>query len=484
MNNCQKVSINYDLYFYLSNLANACKLDLELLEKGSVGETFKLKVTGIPNLRDYYVVKTLAVNSQSNREKEILQLISQDMIKGNAPLLFPFLYTSYVCGNTLHLVMQPAEVSLSKVITGKSIEWWATTLYQLSKAIYYLEEKQINHNDLTFDNIMFQNFSDDYLELALMLIDFGTASQGYYHHARYPPFIIGRDLNYFLYILIFRGAVQGYFPIKLAEELRPFLRWENIPPLYNENKFDYGLRRTNIAQPNWNTSGKHISRWLAKFYPFVTDRCSMSRLNKLYGVGIGSIIGDTLNDTDIKYTLNLMDTILSNNRTISREFRHPKHVWPIVILYHYNDCSAVIENINVDSEYETIVSVFFSCLIHKLINNIDLDTAISECLEIIQKYSKTLYEAIKSTQTSDNIEIDDNDINSTISAIMWVIQNTDTFEDALIRVERLLGNTLNRSIVGAIAGAIYGFENIPSELLKKIKDIELIKDKIATLAQC
>ncbi|KKM17862.1 hypothetical protein LCGC14_1671500 [marine sediment metagenome] len=302
MVDCSRVWINHELYYHLAGMADPCHTarwigSMEPAGEGTVGKIYKASLTleNIPKLRNYYIIKTQKVSERSNREKRIMKMISDDLLAERAPLLFPFLYLDYVCENTLYLVVQPAEISLGDVIAQNvqmSIEWWAETLYQLAKAVYYLEEKQINHNDLTFDNIMFQNQSEDYEDIALMIIDFGSAVHGHQPHNGLPPFVLGRDLNYFLYMLIYNGVPKGYFPEKLSNELFPLLMWENIKAYHNEDPYVYNLRRANILHHNWRTSGKHLSRWLAKYYPFVTERCSLDRLDKLYGAGIGAVVGD------------------------------------------------------------------------------------------------------------------------------------------------------------------------------------------------
>nr|QBK87631.1 MAG: ADP-ribosylglycohydrolase [Marseillevirus LCMAC201] len=569
--------------------------------QGTVGKVYKASITlgDIPKLRDYYIIKTQQISERSNREKEVMRLISDDLLLEKAPLLFPFLYLDYVCENTVYLVMQPAEISLAdaiaqKVYTDMSIRWWAETLYQLAKAVYYLEEKQINHNDLTFNNIMFQNLSKDYKELALMVIDFGSVVHGNHPHSGLPSFTLGRDLNYFLYILFNTGVKKGFFPKTLADELFPFLKWEDIKRFPNEDNYKYDLRRANIFHHNWNTSGKHISRWLAKYYPFVTDRCSLDRLDKLYGTGIGAVIGDafgmpiefdynhkliinkmypsgkfegllsawdlpagTFTD-DTQISLALIDAIMSEDRflipsAVAREFKkwadsepidigaHNSKVfnamerdgsnweqvsyaayqenptsasngatmraWPIPILHHYSPYTQVIDNaikqaqvshMNSDSVY---AAVFVSCLIHRLINGALLENAIGDCLSLVKDYiSEELYKALDSAHLLKYTELNGGTgwIVHTMSVVMWSLRNTDTFAAAIIRSANVNGDTdTNASITGAIAGALYGFNDIPPEWLKDInqsndwnrwKDqqmtIERFKDRIATLAQC
>ena len=265
---CSKFWINRELYYKLQGMANPCNMKnwlgpQTLADQGTVGKVYKAPITlkGLPNLRAHYIIKTLHVNESSNLEKKVMRMISDDMLIGAAPLLFPFLYLDYVCENTLHLVMQPAEVSLGAVISSRmSMEWWIEVLYQLSRAVEYLERKKINHNDLTFENIMFQNVSRNPNDIALMLIDFGSAVQGYPRSSRRgfiaPNFVLGRDMNYFLYILIFNRII----PDKLSRELYPLLAWEEVRPIPGEDPYILGLRRANLSHDNWNTSGEYLSK--------------------------------------------------------------------------------------------------------------------------------------------------------------------------------------------------------------------------------
>ena len=599
MVDCSKVWINHELYYRLGDMANPCNASkwIESAGEGTVGSAYKAEIVlpDVPKLRDYYIIKTQPVSSRATREKKIMHMISNDLLEEKAPLLFPFLYIDYVCENSLHFVMQPAEISLAEVIEdNKSVEWWAETLYQLAKAVYYLEENQINHNDLTTENIMFQSISDNYKDLALMLIDFGSAVQGHKPHDGLPSFTLGRDLNYFLYMLIYNGLKDGYFPEQLGTQLYPMIMWNKLQPQHNEDPYMFGLRKVNITSHNWRTSGKNISRFLAEHYPFVSDRCSLDRLDKLYGVGIGATIGDafgmpiefdhqnkqiikkmypsadfdgllswaelppgTFTD-DTQMSMALVDAMLSEGRTllpsaVAREFKkwfdsepidvgaHTQNVlgnmkidgsnweevafeayqekpgsaangatmrtWPTAVLHHFDHYSRVVDStikqaqvthMNADAVY---AAVFVSCLIHRLINGSKLIESIDDCLKLVKKHlSDELYNAISKGHTLKYKDLNGGTgwIVNTMNVVMWSIRNTDTFRDAIIRSANVRGDTdTNASITGAIAGALYGFNEIPQAWLVYLNKknewnewngeqmtIARLKDRIATLAQC
>ena len=297
MTDCNKLWINNELHTYLTNVANPCNQEwintIEDLTVGTIGKVYKVSLkVNIPNLHPHYAIKSQPLTENATREKKILKLVSDHMLSEKAPLLFPFLYMDYVCENTIYFLMPLAEKSLATVLKDQKfpVKWWAELLYQLSKAVYYLEEVNINHNDLTLENIMFQVANGDFSEFAITVIDFGSAVHGHKSHNNLPPFVLGRDLNYFLYNLI----VYNVLPQELGDRLKQFIMWEKYPRGQNEDPFIYGLRCTNLIHHNWRSSGKNISRWLAHEYPFVTDRCNLKKLDKINGVGFGAIVGDAL----------------------------------------------------------------------------------------------------------------------------------------------------------------------------------------------
>lgn len=597
MSNCNRFRINHKLKKDLGKLADPCDpstwiTGISTLSGGTKGRIHQIAIKGFDN---FYILKEQAITKAANIEKQVLKLLSTDMLIGNSPILFPYLYLDYVCNNSLYFVQQPAQITLLEALQQKrSVEWWAAVIYQLAQAIYTLEEHQINHNDLTLENIMFQNLSDNHDDIALMVIDFGTVVIGNKTHNNYPKFTIGRDLNYFLYMLIYDGVNKGYFPKKLADELHPFLIWKNIPKQNGETEYLYGLRRTNIDRNNWMSSGKHIARWTAKFYPHVTDRCSLERLDKLYGTGIGAVVGDALGmpiefdytsqvivksmhrsgkfegllsafdvpagtfTDDTQMSLALIDAIMAESRqvvpsAVAREFKRwvdsepldvgthtglvfsmmsddgsdwldavetafaekpdsaangaTMRTWPIPVVDHYKSIDDVVNDVitqaytshmNDDAVY---AAVFVSCLIHKLINGFEYSVAKKDSLARVEDYiSEELYNAIAYASKLKYSELKGGSgwIVHTMTVVMWSIERTDSFANALVRAANVRGDTdTNASITGAIAGAMYGYNQIPKKWLAAIDKpneynvwggiqitTEVLKDRIATIAHC
>lgn len=594
--NCNTLLINEQLDSFLKNLTNPCDMyswisHFEKIQGGSVGVTFKVYLkNNIPFNREYYILKKQQISTSTTIEKNILKIISEDMKRQNAPLLFPYLYIDYVCNNDIYMLMQPALISLEKILRYKvqNINWWVTFLYQISKAIYYLEEKNINHNDLTYENIMFQNLTDNYNDMVIMIIDFGSAVinnvKGFTH------FTIGRDLNYFLYMLIYDGVPKGYFPKDLADKLHPFLVWNDIP-YKGEIPYDYGLKRVNISQHNPNTSGKFISRFLSLNFPFVTEKCKPQNIEKIFGLGFGAIIGDILGTpfkqdhnnihyidkifspsffkrsnslkleigsfTDSKVSICLIKAIMTNDRqiipsSVIKELKHllkdhnflfDKYIksilkninndnnnwkqvvkdvnkksniistsallraWPIAILYHnlhYKDAieasilQAKITDVNKDIIYS---SVFLVILIHSLLNDMPLDDAIEKATSYIKRHiTKNLLHILTQGHNIkyEKLKSEHNNLYNTMNIIIWCIKNTYSFKDALLKAVNIKGDTtINTSLTGTIAGALYGFNNIPYEWVETLNNpnknnivykeqiTELkLKEILLTLAQC
>lgn len=600
---CSQLWINIDLYNYLSSQANPCEgqvyqIKEKLIEKQDalIYKIF-LNIPSIVKLkfppRDFYILKVLPISTSSNNEADILELLSREMLENNAPLLFPFLYKRWVCENKLYLLMQPAEFTLVDNLPS-NLEGWVEFLYQLARAVYFLENHKINHNDINLNNIMLQTL---YPVLSIMLIDYGSAVKDTKVHSNLPSFTLGRDLNYFLYEMIYSGIPNGYFPEAL-KKMENFITFTPpiIKPAPNEDPYLYGLKLVNITKPNPKTSGKNISRWLAENYKIQGGKCDSGRLNLLLGVGVGAVVGDafgmplefdydfegpvekmhasedfhglmseyylppgTFTD-DTQMALALIDSILVNKRIdpqkiaahfvkwynghpfdvgaytssilskiktdgsnwkeISEEMYQKKpdsaangavmRTWPIPI-FHINDSVSVVArsaliqaNTTHFNDDSAQAAVFVSVLIHKIINGLNLNQAIEESYDVIKDdISYELQLAI-----NDSYKLDYKDLTGgsgwiidTMSVVMWCIRNTHNFKDAIVAAANVKGDTdTNASITGGIAGALYGFNDIPNDWLDALRknktnlwplkgnrtliSLDVLKNIIETLAGC
>lgn len=249
---CKWVNINMKLYNYLQLLANPCIIkdeSLVYLRKETNGTLYKsdILVPNISNLNNPYNIKKMDINDNSITEKQILNEISRDILSTIAPKLFPFIYQNYTCMNEIYLILQPSQMTINNVINiigGDKImiQWWIEILYQVSKAVEYLESKQINHNNLTLDTITLQYNTTDYNNVAIMLIDFGKATKN--------NFKIGKDmLDIFLHLI----------------------NNSDVPQFVKNIIYNYNMENGYI--PNSNNplliSGKRVSIWLGKKYPFL-----------------------------------------------------------------------------------------------------------------------------------------------------------------------------------------------------------------------
>lgn len=63
----------------------------------------------------------------------------------------------------------------------------------------------------------------------------------------------------------------------------------------------------------------------------------------------------------------------------------------------------------------------------------------------------------------------------TLNAALWCLTNTDNYRDCVITAVNLGEDTdTTASVAGALAGAVYGFDSIPTEWIEKLRGRELI----------
>lgn len=275
--------INEKLYKRLNTIVNPTIIDawlgsLHILNSGSIGtiSKAKIKLKGIPHLKEYYIVKTQPKTKQTMIETLVLRILSNKIINGTIPELFTFLYKDLIIDETVYFIMEPNNITLGQVLdkyTKPSIEWWSSLLYQISLAVFYLEELEINHNDLTFDNIMLKQYTTKPEKIEIVIIDFGSAVIRKSVKMGLPNFVLGRDLNYFLYIL---SNTYG-FPSDLKTKLDHFIFINDESILTNDHVSN--IKHVNISTSNWKTSGKNLKNWLAKYCPVPENVIVMNEIN-------------------------------------------------------------------------------------------------------------------------------------------------------------------------------------------------------------
>lgn len=197
---CNKYKINFDLWNYFEDLANPCNLKLS-------GTKINIDAD-IPDLQPFYIHTVYPLTDNVIKGKHILKMLSDQMQSGVAPLIFPFIYGSFVCNNSLHLILQPYYLSLSLIKPIYPVSWWVEVIYQIAKGVEYLESQGINHNNLEPINITFQNYSFDPDQIIMMITEFSKSST-----LNFAP---GKDMLQLLNSLIQKNLLQP----ELINELR------------------------------------------------------------------------------------------------------------------------------------------------------------------------------------------------------------------------------------------------------------------------
>lgn len=151
-------------------------------------------------------------------------------------------------------------------------------LFQIAEAIRILESYNMNHNDLFDENIMINPETMD-----VAIIDFGSVN--------YENFVYGRDLNYYLYILI-----HETLPVEdWVEELETLvLRKPGLIKTEQETDFQYGIRQTNIELPNKKTSGFEIMVWCLSKNKHVSGRFTPSFYEMVSRSYVGAFVGNAV----------------------------------------------------------------------------------------------------------------------------------------------------------------------------------------------
>lgn len=231
MISCKKINIDEQLYQQLRGLANPCQYK-----------------------NDNLLTIKRPLSPRSTNEKNLLKTLSKQMWMGTCPKLFPFLYLNYVCGNDLFLVFKKDDGVLTK---SSDTAWWVNVLFQIAKSVAHLESMSINHNNLHPENIRFQNFSTNPNHVAISIVNFENIGGDFY---------FGKDLNFFLYTLIF-GPIG--VPEELGNKLKPLILYKREATVYGESEFQYGMRRTRIEINNNKLSGDNLAKLLHVWFPGV-----------------------------------------------------------------------------------------------------------------------------------------------------------------------------------------------------------------------
>jgi len=436
---CNVINVNTDLY--------------QLLEKRPVNTLDELYdiIKPYPNVD--IVEQSIANTNQAN----ILYNLTDLMFNYKVPMLYPFLYGKYVFNNSLFMIVKkplgPNLLETSK--TRHDSVWWAAVLYQIAKAIWYLEEMNIYITNLSLKTVYFQisNNLNDLDNIAIMITDFSKA-------------------------FISNGRREGHLALQpFLQEIMPFLPTELQQLLNSIN----------------NYTGKNITQFLGLRYSIVSDKCSLFSLNKINGVSIGALFGN-IYGTPLKYAteykppflpiaptkLNgyyscktscipvsgvFTEPIYHSLNIINKQYMHLdlytlSSMWVYALMYYkIGSVENVIEQIKLDYPntqsdlllaHQFIGVLTFYCL---NADKIDIDAILENSLKHFPKI-------VSNNQRP--LEI--NTLDDILKGLVWSLKtiniNKDMWVESVKKVAEIQGLTdLMCSLVGNIIGALCGYKD-------------------------
>ena len=115
---------------------------------------------------------------------------------------------------------------------------------------------------------------------------------------------------------------------------------------------------------------------------------------------------------------------------------------------------------------------------YNLIKYIDYDKYFRK--EIISEYSRIIKDDINELSLEEIQST--NNVVDTLEAVIWIILNTETYNQAIVGAINLGGDTNTiGALVGAVAGVLYGVDNIPNKWMDSIKKKDFINNIILNL---
>lgn len=192
MYKCENIGLDIDFYIRLNQAPISVVIDLlKPMDEYTEISDLRQQIFKIVQKASYVMIKR-PLTKESINEKRFYNKITKDMLNSKVPFLFQMLYMNFVIENEQYLVFNTPNISLNylKDSANHSLftaKWWSTFLYQIARAIKYLEEEEITHNFLGIDAINFYVYPTTPDDIGIMISSF----------QRSPLFIKGRDLMYF-----------------------------------------------------------------------------------------------------------------------------------------------------------------------------------------------------------------------------------------------------------------------------------------------
>src|SRR3972149_8088829 len=213
MYKCENIGLDIDFYIRLNQAPISVILEmLKTKEEYTKISDIRQKIFKIA-LKSAYIMIKRPLTKEGINEKQFYDKITQDMVNGLVPFFFQMLYMNFVIENKQYMVFNIPDISFDSLINSANralftTQWWKTFLYQVSRAIKYLEEEKIMHNFLGITAINFYVYPRTPDDIGIMIGSF----------QRSPFFTKGKDLEYFRNSFI-NSIIKNTLPNRLLDLL-------------------------------------------------------------------------------------------------------------------------------------------------------------------------------------------------------------------------------------------------------------------------
>lgn len=220
---------------------------------------------------------------------------------------------------------------------------------------------------------------------------------------------------------------------------------------------------------------KYKAYWTAKGEVFdIGNATSWAISNLLKGINPTKAGGKSESDNGngslmriLPLVLLLKDLSIEDRFKLTKEVSSITHAHPRSIMacfYYLEFALELLKGKNKFEVYENLKTIFLS------INSVEVNDEISNFDRLIQQNIHELHEDyIRSSGY----------VIHTLEASIWCLLNTNSYEEAVLKAVNLGEDTdTTGAVTGGLAGLLYGYESIPQEWIKTIKNKNAIDDLI------
>lgn len=271
--------LNYDpdLYKHVRTIRRDRKCymmtDLEMLGSGAAGTTYTAYVKPKDQFPEPVVLKEQKRNRYCLNEFEALKYLREQMIDGNLPGYYIFMYGCFTSGGQKYIILEMADKCLDTYLIENNVttEIYLRIFWHIANAVAHLEALKFNHGDLWSENVMMtwkpdqENVPEAEREFDIKIIDYDSAfkansqivnpSYGGADKFR-DKFILGYDLNRFFDSLIYSyesyvKKKEKHKKAKIAKmrRLRKQGKKVKIPKMNEPDTDDEEFDQDNIIYP-------------------------------------------------------------------------------------------------------------------------------------------------------------------------------------------------------------------------------------------